>query len=81
MRVVFNAGAKFQSPSLNENLFKGPDLLNSLIGVLIRFGKEEFALCGDIKQISTRLECVTMTAMHYAFCGMSTCLTQFKTLK
>ena len=26
VRVVFNAGAKFQSTSLNENLFKGPDL-------------------------------------------------------
>ena len=49
VRVVFNAGAKFQSTSLNENLFKGPDLWNSLIIVLIRFRKEEFALCGDIE--------------------------------
>ena len=24
--VVFNVGAKFQSTSLNENLFKGPEL-------------------------------------------------------
>ena len=38
VRVVFDAGAK--STSLNENLFKGPDLLLSLIGVLIRFRKE-----------------------------------------
>ena len=37
VRVVFDAGAKFQSTSLNKNLFKGPDLLNTLIGVLIRF--------------------------------------------
>ena len=26
MSVVFNVGAKFQSTSLNENLFKGPEL-------------------------------------------------------
>ena len=51
VRVVFDAGAKFQSTSLNENLFKGPDFLNSLIGVLIRFRKEEFALSGDIEQL------------------------------
>ena len=51
VRVVFDVGAKFQSTSLNENLFKGPYLLNSLIGVLIRFRKEEFALSGDIEQM------------------------------
>ena len=51
VRVVFDAGAKFQSTSLNENLFEGPDLLDSLIGVLIRFRKEEFALCGGIEQM------------------------------
>ena len=51
VRVVFDAGAKSQSSSLNENLFKGPDLLNSLIGVLTRFRKEEFALSGDIEQM------------------------------
>ena len=49
MREVFDAGAKFQSTCLNENLFKGPDLLNGLIGVLIRFQK--FALCRDIEQM------------------------------
>ena len=49
VRVVFDAGTKFQSTSLNENLFKGPDLLNSLIRILIRFRKEEFALCGVIE--------------------------------
>ena len=49
VRVVFDAGTKFQSTSLNENLFEGPDLLNSLIRVLIRFRKEEFALCGVIE--------------------------------
>ena len=47
LRVVFDARAKFQSTFLNENIFKEPDLLNSLIGVLIRFWKEETAFSGN----------------------------------
>ena len=43
VRVVFDPGAKFQSTYLNENLSKRTDLLSSLIRVLIRFRKEEFA--------------------------------------
>lgn len=37
MRVVSDAGAKFQSTFLNKNFCKGPDLLNSSIGGLIKF--------------------------------------------
>ena len=33
VEVVFDTGAKFQSTSLDQNLFKGPDLIR----VLIRF--------------------------------------------
>lgn len=59
MRVVFYAGflvflafyAKFQSTSFNENIFRAPDLLNSLIRVLTGFRKEDFALNGDIEQM------------------------------
>ena len=75
MRVVFDAGAKFQSTSLNQNLFKGPDLLNSLIRVLIRFRKEEFALCGDIEQMFHQIRVL------YTFCDVNICLTQLKILK
>ena len=67
MRVVFNTGAKFQSTSSNQNLFKGPDLLNSLIGVFIRFRKEEFALCGDIEQMfhQIRVRYSDCDALHF----------------
>ena len=37
LRVVFDCAATFQSRSLNKELLTGPDLTNSLLGVLLRF--------------------------------------------
>ena len=37
MRVIFDAVAKYQGSSLNDQLHKGPDLLNSFAGVLTQF--------------------------------------------
>ena len=37
VRVVFDAAAQFHKTCLNEKLFKGPDYLNKLIGILLRF--------------------------------------------
>ena len=37
VRVVFDSGATYNLTSLNESPLKGPDLLNSLIGVLTCF--------------------------------------------
>ena len=64
VRLVFDVGAKFQSTSLNEKLFKGPEL-NSLIGVLIRLRKEEFALCGDIEQMFHQMRYNDRNALHF----------------
>lgn len=35
IRVVFNSSAECHGKSLNQELLTGPDLINSLIGVLI----------------------------------------------
>ncbi|KAK3753087.1 hypothetical protein QZH41_001789 [Actinostola sp. cb2023] len=35
--------------SLNDQLFKGPDLTNSLVGVLVRFRQDHVALMADIE--------------------------------
>ena len=37
--------------SLNENLLKGPDLLSSLIGIILQFRINEFAVMEDIEQM------------------------------
>ena len=51
VRVVFDCRALYNSQSLNKNLLQGPDQLNSLIGVLTRFRKEDVALTCNMKQM------------------------------
>ena len=48
-RIVFNSSASFQGHVLNSYWAKGPDLLNSLLGILIRFREEKMAITRDIK--------------------------------
>ena len=51
IRVVFDAGARYKNTSLNENLQKGPDLLNNLVGVLLRFRKRRYCVMADIEKM------------------------------
>ena len=51
IRVVFDCSAKFNGVSINDNLLQGPDLTNSLVGVLLRFRREEVAIQADIKSM------------------------------
>ena len=46
MRVVFDCGAVYKGTSLNNQLLPGPNLTNSLTGVLIRFRQEPVAVIG-----------------------------------
>ena len=51
IRVVFDAAAKFQGTSLNDQLLPGPDYINKLAGILMRFCQEEAVLIADIEQM------------------------------
>lgn len=51
IRVVFDCAAKYGGVSLNNKLLQGPDLTNSLLGVLLRFREEEIAIMADIESM------------------------------
>ncbi len=48
VRIVFNSSSVFQGHQLNVYWMKGPDLLNNIFGVNLRFREREVALIGDI---------------------------------
>ena len=56
IRVVFDCSARFRGFSLNDNLLQGPDLTNSLLGVLCRFRLEPIAIKGDIQSMFHQVE-------------------------
>lgn len=51
LRVVFDCSARYKGTSLNDHLLTGPDLMNSLTGILLRFRQYPVALMCDIEQM------------------------------
>ena len=49
LRIVFDCGATYQGLSLNSQLLQGPDLTNSLTGVLTRFRQGTVAFIADVE--------------------------------
>lgn len=49
IRVVFDCSATYMGQSLNKHLLQGPDLTNSLVGVLCRFRQEPLAFMCDLE--------------------------------
>ena len=50
-RIVLNSSACFNGHILNDYWAKGPDLLNNLLGILIRFREHAVAITGDISKM------------------------------
>ena len=51
LRVVFDCAAKYKEVCLNDKLMQGPDLANSLVGVLLRFRAGTIAVTSDIEKM------------------------------
>ncbi|XP_029109940.1 uncharacterized protein LOC108941786 [Scleropages formosus] len=51
LHVVFDCSTKYKGTNLNEHLLPGPDMFNSLTGVLIRFRLHPVALMCDIEKM------------------------------
>ena len=49
VRIVMAAAAKYDGVSLNDKLHIGPHILNSLVGVLLRFREQRVGLATDIE--------------------------------
>ena len=55
VRIVFNSSSSYHGHTLNDYWYKGPDLLNNLFGVLLRFRENAVAVCGDISKMYHRV--------------------------
>ena len=51
LRVLFDAATYFNYSCLNGHLLRGPNLLNNLIGLFLRFREGKYASVSDIEQM------------------------------
>ena len=50
LRVIYDASARGDGPSLNDCLYTGPKFGQSIFGILMRFRAQKVALIGDIEK-------------------------------
>ena len=67
VRVAFDCAAKFQNVSLNQQILQGPDLTNSLTGVLTRFRAERTAIMADIEKMFYQVRVPTEDSKYLRF--------------
>ena len=56
VRLVLDAAAKSKDVCLNDYLMQGPENMNSLPGVLLRWREWHFRLCSDVKAMFSQIK-------------------------
>ena len=56
LRMVFDAASKFSDISLNHHLLKSPDLLNSVIGILMSLREGQYVITGHIEAMYLKIK-------------------------
>lgn len=71
IRIVHDAAAKSRGVSLNDHLLTGPDLLQSLPGVMMRFRRHPVAVSADIAEMfmQVRIRKEDRDALRYLWRG------------
>ena len=67
VRVVFDAAAKVQDTSLNDQLETGPKLQRNIIDVLLRFRKYKVALASDVSEMYMQVKVKSEDRKHLRF--------------
>ena len=65
--IVLSSIANFHGHVLNEYYAKGPDMLNNLLGVLLRFREEPIAVIGDIAKMFHSIDIPLLDQMTHQF--------------
>ena len=60
LRIVFNSSASFMGHVLNDYWAKGPDVINSLFGILLRFREQKVGLVADISKMFNSIQLAEM---------------------
>ena len=69
IRVVFDCAATFRGTSLNKQLLQGPDMTNSLVGVLLRFRQEPIAIMADVEGMFNQVKVSKKIETSFVFSG------------
>ena len=66
-RIVFNSSARFGQHILNEYWAKGPDIINNLQGILLRFREEWVAIIRDLQKMyhSVKISLLDQHVHHF----------------
>ena len=49
VRIVFDRAVKYEGVALNEKVLQGPDLIDGLLGILLRFRQHPVALTANVE--------------------------------